>query len=281
MAGLMDSLSTVNSFLRTVMAVVVLGVVSAGSWLGYQTYYARDLEIEKKSRELESTRLNLESARKDLDQAQAQIVAQREELVLKQQQIEKLDAALRLLKVNHRVARLTVRDQSRDADGSVQTSTVEFVEVDDQGKAIDEPKVFQIAGDVVYLDNWVVKFDDKYVEQADIDRSTSLVLFRRIFGEQQQPREGFPLDPTGKAPRAYARGGLISEFERRIWEDFWTIANDEARARELGIRAAHGEAVSIKVLPGKSYKIQLRASDGLSITPDDQAPPPPATRPAA
>ena len=132
----------------------------------------------------------------------------------------------------------------------------------------------------MYIDNWVVKFDDKYVEHAEIERSTSLVLFRRVFGESQTPNEGISLDAVGSRPQAYGTGNEMSDFEKQIWSEFWTIANDESRARELGIRAAHGEAPSMKLQKGKSYRIQLRASDGLSITPDS-GPPPVISKPPA
>ncbi len=182
-----------------------------------------------------------------------------------------------MLKIDHRVARLTVIDQQTDGDTGKLTTLVEFVEVDDEGRGIDEPKKFRIMGDVVYVDNWVVKFDDKYVETADIERSTSLVLFRRIFGEFQEPNEGFAIDEIGARPRIYSRGSMTTELERRIWNDFWNIANDRERATELGIRAAHGEAVSIKLQRGKAYRLMLRASDGLSIQPAGDAPKPPPT----
>ena len=61
-------------------------------------------------------------------------------------------------------------------------------------------------------------------------------------------------------------------LEKKIWEDFWNIANDSDRAKELGIRAAHGDAVSIKVRKGKSYKVTLRATGDLTLQPDDGAP---------
>ncbi len=143
-----------------------------------------------------------------------------------------------------------------------------------------KPKDFRINGDVVYIDNWVVKFDDKYVERAEIDRSTSLVLFRRIFGENQTPNDGFAIDAVGSRPQAYGSDNQMSDFEKKIWDEFWTIANDEAKAKELGIRAAHGEAPSMKLQKGKSYKVLLRASDGLSITPDSSPPPIPGKPPA-
>ena len=193
------------------------------------------------------------------------------------EKIARLDTALRLLKVNHRLARLTAVDQTLDTSGEEDQlySIVEFEELNDDGQPIDEPRQFRIKGDVVYLDNWIVKFDDKYIEQSDLDRSTSLVLFRRIFGEFQNPNDGYLIDESGVRPTAYARGGRMSEFERKIWNDFWNIANDPAAARDLGIRAAHGDAVSIKVQKGKSYRVMLRASDGLSIVPEEAPADPP------
>ncbi len=63
----------------------------------------------------------------------------------------------------------------------------------------------------------------------------------------------------------------MTEFEKEIWDNFWTIANDPGLAEKKGIRAAHGEAVSMKAEKGKSYRIVLRASDGLSIVPNPAA----------
>ena len=57
----------------------------------------------------------------------------------------------------------------------------------------------------------------------------------------------------------------MSEFEEKIWKDFWTIANDSTKSKELGIRANHGQAVYVKAEEGKTYQIELRASDGLSF----------------
>ena len=59
----------------------------------------------------------------------------------------------------------------------------------------------------------------------------------------------------------------MSDFEQQIWKDFWDIANDEERAREKGIRAAHGEEPYTQLREGKSYRLELRASGGLTIKP--------------
>jgi hypothetical protein len=183
--------------------------------------------------------------------------------------VEKLETRIALLKVDHRVAKLTVVEQGPKEEGGPTFSTVEFVELNDEGQPIgDIPRQFLLPGDTVYVDYLVVKFDDKYVEEKDIDRNTSICLFSRIFGDQQKPIDGYALDKVNSQPSAYARGGQMSDFEKSIWDDFWSIANDEAKAKEKGIRAAHGQALSMKVQKGKTYRIQLRASDGLSIVPD-------------
>ena len=285
MPGFMEKLAAINSFVRTLLAVIVLGAVGYGGWFGYTTYNAKEIEAQKRSKELEEATGKLADAQRELDAAQAEI-RQKSLLIIEKDSkiselnldIEKLEASLALLKVDHRLARLTVVDQGKDPNTGESFSRIEFVELNDEGAPIDTPREFRIRGDVVYIDNWIVKFEDEYVQKADLERGTSLVLFRRIFGEMQQPIEGFPLDEVGARPKAYARGGRMSDFEKKIWGDFWNIANDESAAKELGIRAAHGQAVSMKVQNGKSYRVQLRASDGLSIVPEEKAEKPAPTK---
>jgi hypothetical protein len=144
---------------------------------------------------------------------------------------------------------------------------VRFVELSPGGEPLSDGKVFEFDGDVIYIDNWVVQFDDKFVEAADIEKGTSLCLFRRIFSESQAPEKGFSLDEVGMRPQAYSRGGEMTDFEKAIWTQFWDIANDPDKAASMGIRAANGEAISVKVRAGASYNIRLRASGGLTIEP--------------
>ncbi|MHB8862793.1 MAG: hypothetical protein ACYC6N_10330 [Pirellulaceae bacterium] len=264
-----------------------MGLLGAGGWYGYQVYNADEVALQEKEQQLVGIRNELkvkqgllDSQAKKLQEQDEQIVALNADLQEKEAKIQKLDTSLRLLKVSHRVGWLTVLEQDVDPQTNQLFTVGQFVEVNESGEAIGTPKQFRINGDVVYIDNWVVKFDDEYVERAEIDRATSLVLFRRIFGEDQTPNEGYVIDAVGSRPQAYGRGSEMSEFEKKIWDDFWTIANDQARAQELGIRAAHGEAPSMKLQKGKSYKVVLRAADGLSITPDS-SPPPIVGKPAA
>ncbi len=273
MPRIIESLSTINSLIRTALAVLAVSLIGAGGYYGYRVYNANDLAIQEKEQELATIRGELAAKQSMLEE-------QHRQLIEKDLKIEKLDTSLRLLKVNHRVAWLTVLEQDIDPETKELYTTGQFVEVNDKGEMLGQPRPFRIKGDVIYIDNWVVKFDDKYIERAEIERSTSLVLFRRIFGELQTPNDGIPLDAVGSRPQVYGNGAQMSEFEKQIWSEFWTIANDQEKAKKLGIRAAHGEAPSMKLKKGKSYRIQLRASDGLSITPDS-GPPPIVCKPAA
>jgi len=278
MPSTMENISTINSFLRTLMALVVLGGLGVAGWFGYTTYNKSEnaaKELAEKNAELDKAKQSLERAAEDLVKKNEQIQEQQFQIEALNLDVERLETSLTLLKVDHRLARLTVIDQGIDQSNGQSFSLVDFVELNDEGNPIDKPREFRVRGDLVYIDNFLVKFEDKYIEQADIERGTSLILFHRIFGDKQQPAEGFPLDEAGETPKAYARAGKQTDLERKIWGDFWNIANNEAKAHELGIRAAHGGAVSMKVQKGKSYRVIMRSTGDLSIVPEDKADAPP------
>ena len=113
----------------------------------------------------------------------------------------------------------------------------------------------------------MAKFEDKYVEAADLDRATAICLFQRIFGEYQQPQDGFPLDQIGSSPTSYERGGKMSDFEKQIWNDFWEFAGNREKAAEIGIRAAHADAPSTRVKKGVTYQLEMRSTGEFTIRP--------------
>jgi hypothetical protein len=154
-----------------------------------------------------------------------------------------------------------VIDQHEDPQTKRPKTEIEFFEVNEEGAPIDDRRQkFTIDGDRVYVECLLAKFDDKYIEANDLDRRTAICLFQRIFGEHQEPQEGFEIDQVGSAPTSYARGGEMSDFEKHIWKDFWTLADDPAKAAELGIRAAHADAPSLRVKKGGLYELELRST---------------------
>lgn len=303
MPGMMDNISTLNSVARTFVALVLLGGAGIGGLVAYRTYYEGDLakadleqvkgDLADKTKELQQVQSELDEKQGQLDETLRQVKAKDEQIARqedeiselnttideKNQLIEKQATAMRLLKKDTRLAMITVLDQ-QDVDGELVT-TIRWQEVNEENQPIDEPRTFKLKGDIVKVDAWIVKFDDAYIEEADLIRGTSICLFRRIHGEFPKREEVHELDKIGSLPNAYRRGGRVSDFEREIWDDFWEIANNPERAEELGIRAAHGEVVYNKVRPGAKYKLELRSSGGLTIKPLEKDEADPTAKPAA
>jgi hypothetical protein len=287
-----DTISNVNSAFRNLLLMVLIAGAGIGGYKAYDLYNAPRQQLADKQAELEKTAANLKHANDDLAAKQQEVADLGTRLAETTEKLEKAELAKKLLMVQHRLARLKVLDQHEVASLNPVTPTegvkepasksnlqtkVEFTEVNEQGEPIGQPKEFDIKGDMVYVDYLHVTFDDKFIEQADLDRSTSIALFQRIFGEHQQPVEGFQLDTVGTRPTAYGRGTKESEFEKKIWNDFWLIANDPKKAAEMGIHSANGEALSIRMRPGMTYEIELRASGGMTFRPVE--PPAPAAIP--
>lgn len=282
----MKLLEAVRTILASLVSLALLAVLGGGLYFGY-TLYERSRqaqeEVQKKLAEKESevARLTVELQAKQADLAQketqiAQLTSDlqsaREELQKKEKEIQRLNTAIQLLKVDRRVAFLDVLSQEKDETGQPVKTTVRFVEVDDDGHPVEPPRTFTVLGDKVYVDALVVKFADHFVEQGDPLRAASLCLFQRIFGNSQAPDSGVRIDRENDQPAVYRTGQVKSDFERELWAQFWEFAKNEAKAREAGIRAAHGEAVYVQAVPGTRYRLSLRASDGLSIVPEGPVP---------
>jgi hypothetical protein len=230
-------------------------IVGVGGWFGYSYYSSGKREITELGQQLETRH--------------REVVALTEEAKAKDREIQRLQIANRLLKVDRRVARIDVLAQTGSAKAGDLATKFTFEEIDAENRPLDRPRTFTVRGDLIYLDAWVIKYNDRLVEAGDPLRSMSVCLFRRIFGELQQPRDGFILDPIGASPVAYRTGRTMTDSEREIWSKFWEYANNPSLAGQAGIRAAHGEAPSIKLMPGKRYRISLRASAGLEIVTEE------------
>jgi hypothetical protein len=287
MGSVNDTIQNVNTSLRSLLMLVLVGGAGFAGYKIYEVYNEPKQQLASKQAELEKTLGSLEKANNDLAARQQEISKLNVELDEKSAQVERLEVAMMFLKVRKRVARLTVLDQrevpqpASDQSAITQVASdaptnlvtrVEFVEINEEGNPIGEARQFDIVGDMVYIDYLRVTFDDKYIEESDLDRSTAIALFQRIFGEYQEAADGFQLDTVGTRPTAYARGSEMSDFERKIWNDFWLIANDSQKAAALGIHAAHGSAVSMRVQPGKTYEIDLRATGDMTIRPVENTP---------
>lgn len=262
---------TAAALVRTLLLGGVLLI--AGWW----TWFLRD-KLGDGERRLAQSQAQLEVLAQDLSEREARIdelgrtIASRDatieaqgvELAAQAAEILALDAALELLKVDHRLAEIRVLEQGSDPDGSVFTRVL-FVELDPGGEPLGEGIEAVVRGRTVYVETLVIKFDDHYVESGDALRGTSICLFRRLFGEDQRPTDGVPIDTAGQQPLVYAGDEPPPPLHRDLWNRFWEYANDPELANEHGVRAIHGEAPFIELRPGRTYRVELRASGGLTI----------------
>lgn len=267
MGSINETVRTANSAARTGLLALLMAGAGFGGWKAYTLYHEPQQLLAAKQQELDALSGQLAAARTDLVASNERAQRLATEVELKKAIIAKLETAMGFLKLRHRIAHLHVVDQSENDAGEV-ISKVEFFEVDEDGKPVsDARQTFDIVGDRVYIECLVAKFDDKYIEENALDRNTAICLFQRIFGEHQEPKDGFPLDQIGTSPASYARYGETTEFEKRIWADFWNIASNPAKAKELGIRAAHADAPSIQVREGVTYELELRTTGEFTLFP--------------
>jgi hypothetical protein len=83
-----------------------------------------------------------------------------------------------------------------------------------------------------------------------------------VYGADQAPDAGFPIDPPGSIPDVYR--GLdpqVSNFQQDLWNNFWKLYNDRDARDARGIRGMNGEGLYGQFNPGHVYTITLR-SDG-------------------
>ena len=97
----------------------------------------------------------------------------------------------------------------------------------------------------------------------------SLLLFRRIFGDRHRPVDAHVLDKEGQMPQAYAAEKAPSAFERELWAQFWTLANDVYDARQakrlfglIGGGACLGGAVGAGIT---ATRVEANGSDNLLL----------------
>src|ERR1019366_7588468 len=142
--------------IRSFVGSVVLVAVAASVYLSYELVVKPRRALQDQIREQKGTILQLE------------------------QEKQRLETYLKILKHINRRARVEVLRQAKDQQGSLQT-TIRFTEVDDAGKPINVSRELTVPGQEVYFDTLVIKFDDHFVEQGDPVKGGALMLFRRVF----------------------------------------------------------------------------------------------------
>jgi len=214
--------------LRATYRLAVLAVLVAAGSTGYWYFHtvpATTLQIHK-----------LEEEKKELQQIVQRLTDER------------------------RVAEMIVTDQRPTPQGL--ETTLLFVEQARDGTPLPA-RSFTVKGDEVWVGGLSIRFEEGWLEKNDPLRGHGIMLFTRIFGQNQTPAEGATIDEPGKIPDVY-RGGpkemaRVSDFERDLWENFWRLVNDKQYRAEKNVAVAGGKAVYFRAAPDKLYRITVDA----------------------
>ncbi|HET6203160.1 MAG TPA: hypothetical protein VFI25_10210 [Planctomycetota bacterium] len=189
-------------------------------------------------------------------------------------QVRDLGERLERVKASSIVAEARVLSSRPNPGGKGERWTIRFTEFDREGRPVSSVPEFDVDGEEVYFDALSLEFEGRFVEQGDGLRGKSLLLFRRSFGDRQQPAEG-PLlwsrsgdeIPPVYRPSTLATTPEALAFERDLWRRFWTLAADPEAAKRAGVRAADVKAAGIRPHVGQVYRLTLRHGGGLAIEP--------------
>ncbi len=167
-------------------------------------------------------------------------------------------------KLKEAIANLTQADQigyakviaQEEKDGRLYT-TLRFVETarGDKTKPV-LTREYTIEGDVIHFDALIVTFSDQMVMGG---KKRSLYLWRRVYGENMAPSEGFPIETTSREPARYSDflAHLPLGEQEMFWEAVWSLANDPDALKKYGIKAIYGNAVYKKLRPGLIYIFKI------------------------
>ena len=264
MSDFMNNVKTINSSVRTFLIVCVCGVMGYFGYFGYETYIKPSQEAKQAIEDLATLKSEHEKQRNQLLESQKKLEVINQQLDTANELNERLAISMKLLKTDKRVANIKVLGFDEDDEGN-QLMDVSFTDVGPDGEEVGSPKTFTIKGTKIYIDGWVVAFEDKYVEEADELRGASLFVFKSIYGDGEAPRDGQRLDVDSRELPGLYHDNRKSEFAQKIWSDFWGVSNDPHRQDELGIRASYGQATYVLGEEGATYQVEIRSSGTLGI----------------
>lgn len=178
---------------------------------------------------------------------------------LEREKSQLIEYAQRLTE-SQRVAQVSIQSQTQDDSGAVTRLT--WQEIGANG-LVGRPLEAAVRGTQVYFEALVLKFEPRLVGAAGRERSTSVALFRRVFGDEQPPRDG---PEIGRDARPPLQDSAAEERQARLWSKFWEFVDDPREAARYGVRVAQIEAPSIPVQPGQLLELRIDAAGGINIS---------------
>ncbi|MFT7616465.1 MAG: hypothetical protein ACI97A_000086 [Planctomycetota bacterium] len=173
--------------------------------------------------------------------------------------------------VTERVAEFTVTQISAGLDGKsarCQLQWQERIHVDADGKEVFGTKtLIDVDGIQPRFEALIVEFSETDAKEALALGSGSLILFRRIYGENTAPSNGFSFaDFNHPVPDIYATQDQPGSNEQETWRRFWQLATDPTSAEEEGLKVKQvSYSIATTLVPKGKYRVTAEAGGRLRI----------------
>lgn len=178
-----------------------------------------------------------------------------------------LKAMVERLQADSRIAEVAVTGVEFNPLTNQHMTTIKFLEFDALGQPL-EPRYFTFSGNIIQFQSLVVRFDEKFVRNADALKGKSVYLFWKVFMLDGERTQEYPVTNINEVPRGYKIEGPRNFFEEEIWRNFWQYALDPERAKLKGIKNAQIEAPGTRFVPGLIYTLRIEHDGGIRIDTD-------------
>lgn len=168
------------------------------------------------------------------------------------------------LSADSRAAEVLVTGSSYNEAAKKIETTIKFLEYDAEGKPLPA-RYFTFQGNVIQFQALVIRFEDRLVRSGDRLRGKSAYLFLRAFVLEEGNYQAFNLTGFHQIPEGYKLPGVKSEFEAKLWQEFWNYALDPKSRERMGIKNAQIEAPGSIFVPGTIYTLKIEHDGGLRI----------------
>lgn len=171
---------------------------------------------------------------------------------------KRLSKAVHNLTREDQIGYAVLESQNRDEFGNL-TSEVRFVQTaPGDPKTIVSEQLFEIKGNIIHFDALIVKFTNEFVKDG---KERALYLWRRIYGDYTAPADGQSINFSGMHPERYESITQSLGIKSRyiFWEAIWELANDATRLSQYGVTAVFGNAIYIRMQPGKAYLFKINS----------------------
>ena len=168
------------------------------------------------------------------------------------------------LSADSRIAEVLVTQSLYNEQTKKIETTIKFLEYDATGKPLP-PHYLTFQGNIIQFQSLVIRFQDRLVQTGDKLRGKSAYLFLKAFILDGEKTQAFDLTEINTIPQGYKVPGVKSEFEKKLWEEFWKYALDPKARQRAGIKNAQIEAPGSMFLPGTIYTIKIEHDGGIRI----------------